>query len=281
MAERGEQLEIGSILKEAREKKGYTLKEVENKIKIRAKYLDALEREEFNILPGRVYAKAFLRTYAKFLELDEGNLVALYNEKFPPETIQELPDEKVWHEPKNKKSASKLLTYLLAIVTIAGILIYFNTYKNSVGPGDNERQNIVQNGVSTGENVDHDKGEGNNASKVDQSDTGTGVRDENGTETRAGFEDGDLPHNGVEVILNVKDRKCWVRAIVDGQRLLEETIPPGETLQFTGEEVIEIRLGDPSAVEVIHNGKNLGRLSNNATPITQTFYPKNETGDET
>lgn len=52
--------------------------EVEETTKIRAKYLRALENEEYNLLPGPAYVKSFLRTYADYLGLDSRRLIDLY-----------------------------------------------------------------------------------------------------------------------------------------------------------------------------------------------------------
>ena len=52
-------MEIGQELKAAREAMGLSLEEVEQATKIRRKYLQALENEQFDLLPGAVYAKAF------------------------------------------------------------------------------------------------------------------------------------------------------------------------------------------------------------------------------
>jgi cytoskeletal protein RodZ len=52
--------------------------EVEEALKIRAKYLRALENEEYNLLPGPAYIKSFLRSYADYLDLDSRALVDLY-----------------------------------------------------------------------------------------------------------------------------------------------------------------------------------------------------------
>lgn len=55
--------------------------EVEETTKIRAKYLRALENEEYNLLPGPAYIKSFLRTYADYLGLDSRELVDLYKSR--------------------------------------------------------------------------------------------------------------------------------------------------------------------------------------------------------
>ena len=62
--------EIGQSLREAREAKGLTLDDVEQEIRIRSNYLEALENEDYDRLPGEVYVRGFLRNYARFLGVD-------------------------------------------------------------------------------------------------------------------------------------------------------------------------------------------------------------------
>jgi hypothetical protein len=70
--------EIGATLREARMRLQIDISEVEAQTKIRAKYLRALENEEWNLLPGTTYVKSFLRTYAEALGLDAKLLVEEY-----------------------------------------------------------------------------------------------------------------------------------------------------------------------------------------------------------
>src|SRR5918997_3403501 len=74
--------EIGNSLREARLRQGLDLARVEDDTKIRAKYLQALEDERFDILPGETYVKGFLRTYADHLGLDGQLYVDEFNSRF-------------------------------------------------------------------------------------------------------------------------------------------------------------------------------------------------------
>ncbi|MBV8258686.1 MAG: helix-turn-helix domain-containing protein [Actinobacteria bacterium] len=74
--------EIGNSLREARVRQGLGYPELELATKIRAKYLRALEDEEFSILPGDTYIKGFLRTYADHLGLDGQLYVDEYTSRF-------------------------------------------------------------------------------------------------------------------------------------------------------------------------------------------------------
>src|SRR4051794_3338479 len=82
---------IGDTLREARMRQKIDITEIEAKTKIRAKYLRALENEEFDLLPGPTYAKTFLRSYAKAVGLDAHRLVEEYRAQYEPRDEGDLP----------------------------------------------------------------------------------------------------------------------------------------------------------------------------------------------
>lgn len=70
--------ELGNILRDAREMKGLTVAEVQERTRISAHYLEAMEQGEYNLLPTPVHARGFLRNYARFLDLDPEPLLERY-----------------------------------------------------------------------------------------------------------------------------------------------------------------------------------------------------------
>jgi cytoskeleton protein RodZ len=74
--------EIGNSLREARLRQALDFPEIEQGTKIRAKYLRALEDEQFEVLPAQTYVKGFLRSYAEYLGLDGQLYVDEYNSRF-------------------------------------------------------------------------------------------------------------------------------------------------------------------------------------------------------
>ena len=76
--------EIGDQLRETRMRNRIDITEVEAATKIRAKYLRALENEEWDLLPGPTFVKTFLRTYAEYLGLDGQLYVDEYNSRYIP-----------------------------------------------------------------------------------------------------------------------------------------------------------------------------------------------------
>jgi cytoskeleton protein RodZ len=83
--------EIGETLRDARMRARIDVSEIEAKTKIRAKYLRALENEEWGLLPGPTFVKSFLRTYAQALDLDGKALVEEYrlSEENPSDALLE------------------------------------------------------------------------------------------------------------------------------------------------------------------------------------------------
>src|ERR1700744_1544076 len=79
--------DIGSTLREARMHARIDISEVELHTKIRAKYLRAIENEEWDLLPGPVYVRSFLKTYGDYLGLDSRLLVDEFKRRY------ERPDQ--------------------------------------------------------------------------------------------------------------------------------------------------------------------------------------------
>ena len=103
---------FGARLKQEREKKGVTLDEVALATKIGTRMLRALEEERFNLLPGGIFNKGFVRAYARQLGLDEDQAIADYldaaglNAPPPvPEVIHELKAAESPVEEKEKKKS--------------------------------------------------------------------------------------------------------------------------------------------------------------------------------
>lgn len=76
--------EIGSTLREARVRHRLTLQQAEEETKVRVKYIQAMENEDFDVMPSPAYVKGFLRTYATFLGLDPEIIVEEYRSRFEP-----------------------------------------------------------------------------------------------------------------------------------------------------------------------------------------------------
>jgi cytoskeletal protein RodZ len=83
---------LGEWLREARQRKGLTFTEIESSTRINRHYLEALETEHFDVLPAPVYARGFLRSYARALGLNPDEAVALMPSDLPrPPGLDPMP----------------------------------------------------------------------------------------------------------------------------------------------------------------------------------------------
>ena len=77
--------ELGSLLTRAREARGLTLEDAERDTRISRRYLQALEAEQFEVIPAPVYARGFLRSYSQYLGLDPQEALAMFPREDDPE----------------------------------------------------------------------------------------------------------------------------------------------------------------------------------------------------
>ncbi|HSC72835.1 MAG TPA: helix-turn-helix domain-containing protein [Gaiellaceae bacterium] len=118
--------EIGNSLREARLRQHLDFPEIELATKIRAKYLRALEDEQFEILPAQTYVKGFLRSYAEYLGLDGQLYVDEYNSRFVvgEEDAPARPRRSAPSQPRGVQVQSRVvLLTLLGITAVTALVI--------------------------------------------------------------------------------------------------------------------------------------------------------------
>jgi cytoskeleton protein RodZ len=114
---------IGETLREARMRQRLDIADVEQRTKIRAKYLRALETEEFGMLPGPTFVKTFLRTYAEQLGLDPHVLVEEYRANYEREDeleVQPLGPPSV--SARDRRRGPRLGPGVLALLVLVGVV---------------------------------------------------------------------------------------------------------------------------------------------------------------
>jgi cytoskeleton protein RodZ len=119
--------EIGATLREARMRARIDISEIETQTKIRAKYLRALENEEWDLLPGPTYVKSFLRTYADALHLDGKMLVEeykLHHDRLSDVELQPIaPPGRGGARPPSRGLSRLWLVGLAVIVLVAALYL--------------------------------------------------------------------------------------------------------------------------------------------------------------
>ncbi|MDR1604095.1 MAG: DUF4115 domain-containing protein [Gracilibacteraceae bacterium] len=225
---------VGEMLREAREDLGLSYQDVEQGIKIRPYYLQALEEEKFDRLPGTAYVKGFLRAYAKYLHLSDDKVMALYLA-----STAALPEEKIAPPPRPKqppvsvfRRPALLFTAALAVVVVLALSFYFNQTGLRTPP-DAPPTDIGENEPGFGQ---------------DQPET--------------------LPPDEPEVeeppiieglIIEVAySAPCWLDVRADGEPVFSGTKGEGESLRIEANEYVEfVSIGASEAIVITKNGEEL------------------------
>ncbi|HHY39983.1 MAG TPA: helix-turn-helix domain-containing protein [Syntrophaceticus sp.] len=217
-------MNIGDLLRAERENKGLSLFDVEEKTKIRSKYLQALEEENFEEIPGEAYRIGFLRNYARFLDLDPEPILEQYRAQYERKELDSLhplfEQTAKTVEPKSEfySSRTKLSFVLIAIIIFTAAFIIFSL--------NGENQPIQEPNPPVAE------------------------------EEQKEPEQPESPTQPETITLEIVGKQqCWAEVRVDGIVQFSGHIYPGDTKSFEAEDSIQLRLGNAGGVDLIYNGK--------------------------
>ncbi len=243
---------IGARLAEARRRRGKSLQDIEAILRIRSQYLEALEKNDFEQIPGEAYAKAFLRSYASYLDLDSEELINEYvklrrsAEPHPPfkePTLTSFPIS----------GRILLLVFAVVLAFLAFILfrpLLFRGGGESTSPSQEET--------------------------VSQP-TSQPVETETEEETMPLFEEEPTvpplveETKKVKITVKVVGSNSWLRVLVDGENEFEGILTQGEERTWEGTETVTLRIGRPSSVEVSKNGEKVELSSASQGIFEETF----------
>lgn len=154
-------MDIGTRLREAREQQNLSLEQLQETTKIQKRYLAAIEENKFNVLPGKFYAKAFLKEYANAVGVDSKELLDQF-EGTPPEEVEEKQETEEYtriNQPTRERSRNtgsllpKITVFLLIIaILVLAVVFYQKTASNSTDPVKNQDGNEIIRSTDDDEN---------------------------------------------------------------------------------------------------------------------------------
>lgn len=233
----------GALLRQARENKGWTYYDVEDSIKIRVRYLEALENEEYGILPGNTYIKGFLRTYSKHLGINSEEILDLYNSSLTtePSSQAHLPLTPIQSNPIWFRPIVLIIMGLLAAAIVLGITYYSKI--NAEPPASDYTPAPLPTAPQTQNNVQ----EPDPKAPVPEDNTPSG-------------EQNPIIYEGIVAEMNFQE-DCWLRVRVDGVIVQDGMSPAGSTKVFQGTERIEfLTIGNAGGLTMKLNGKDVPPL---------------------
>ena len=117
---------FGENLRREREMRGVSLEEISSATKISLRFLDAIEREDFSKLPGGIFSRSFIRSYARYLGLDEERVVAEFQLAARPQMDFDLHRMAAGKTSSGRPATrTPLIATLVAVVLLVGGYVLF------------------------------------------------------------------------------------------------------------------------------------------------------------
>lgn len=279
---------IGNILRQERERQGLTTEDIGRRTSIRAQYIEAIENEEFGILPGEVYTKGFIRNYATLLNLDADACVQKYVEENHPEQIAAMEAAREAEEARGRREESSAgisegisvdlgaaredqrsgsgLGKVAAVVALAALLGGGASFL--LGNDENVASNPpvqVQQEKKVAPQAKPEQAKPS-ASAAPAASANTAGKDSSVPQPLASGK----AASDVQITATFTDR-CWTKVVSDGQTVYEGTAEPGKTMAWNGKERISITAGNAGAMEITHNGKVLGKAGALGQVVDKVF----------
>lgn len=117
-------LSVGTIFSRERQRRGFTLKQVEKHTRIREKFLEAIETNDWSLFSSKIYITGLIKNYSKFLDLDEEKMAAYFRRDY--ERREEVKFKKRVESKYFKSETRKLIIVGISIVVLifAGYFAY-------------------------------------------------------------------------------------------------------------------------------------------------------------
>jgi cytoskeletal protein RodZ len=278
--------DFGSRLRAAREKRGVSLRQIANATKISVAALEALERNDISRLPGGIFSRAFVRSYAIEVGLDPEATIQDFIAQFPSDSVtaghptSAHAEDHQAHE-SDRQMASTFVRLIAISLPIAGAVVYFGLANRSVAPQEASPSATVE--ATTGEPRPHEEPAPPPAAPAPAP---APVPPLQGTApppaapaatTETATPAAPAPSDRLAVGLVVTS-PCWITATVDGQRTINRLVQPGERIAVDVQRDIVLAAGDAEAVKLTLNGAAARSLGKSGDVVTVRLTPANFKG---
>lgn len=251
---------VGEILRSEREKKGLTIKDIEKATSIRALYLNAIEEDNYGIVPGEVYLKGFIRNYATYLGLDSQDIMKVYKQSRTPVIPESAP------APAEKNNLAKAADKADSFAKPEEKSTGRSGAVKWIGTG-------VVIAVLLGGGWWWAEGQsGQNQPPAHPSPVVPAPVRPAAPQTPAGTAPPAQNSAAKPVAISVKyTDACWTLVKADGKEVYEGIPKIGETLTWDAQTNINIQFGNAGAVEVVYNGQPLGKMGGKGEVVSKSF----------
>jgi cytoskeleton protein RodZ len=265
-------IDFGSKLREARERRGISLRDIANATKISIAALEALERNDISRLPGGIFSRAFVRSYAVEVGLDPEATIHEFIDAFPQDSVtvghptsDEVED--IVATESHRRIAGTVVRLLAVSLPIAALVLYFGTAgRRAQRAGDASPGGLLVSPPAAAPVATPDPPA--TADRVPPPATDPGARSApspiaSPAAPPPSSEAPDLLTIGLSV-----RTPCVVSAIVDGRKAIDQVLRPGDQRTIEVRREIVLTVGDASAVVMTLNGAGARPLGKPGEVVT-------------
>ena len=272
--------DFGALLRERRIHKGLTEENVAAQLKITSRLVKAIEEGDMESMPHAVYARGFIRAYAKLLAVDDSvTHVACALLKDPEEELREQEIRVVPAAARREESHVPWLAILLCALFLAGGAWYFRDSIPGLSSNTASQEKTASPAVSSPAVPEADTVVTTPAIPVEPAANatlpaaseepivlgGTPLPAETGTPTAQAA----LPAAGHRMLLTAQG-DCWVSTTADGKNS-QRVMHKGDTLNVDFQEKLVMKLGNAGAMLITYDGKELPPVGKIGQVKTVTF----------
>jgi cytoskeleton protein RodZ len=256
---------FGATLRNAREGRGVSLRQIANATKISVAALEALERNDISRLPGGIFSRAFVRSYAIEVGLDPEATIAEFVAHFPNDSVtaghptSEQVEDNEAHESDRRMAGTFLWLFLISI-PVAGTVLYFATAGRRVEQG--APPVVAAPASDAAGSADPPPIAVPDAALVTASAPPAAARTVTppspsppATAPPPAPAAADTVGDHLTIVLSVK-RPCVVLAIVDGRKAIDRLLQAGDTQTIEVRKEMSLTAGDAAAIAMTINGAN-------------------------
>ena len=265
---------VGQYLRKEREKRNISLEAVAKVTRITRENLEALEKDDFQVISAPVFVRGFLRNYAIFLGLDPKEVIARYDSQTDLVPIPQDKEPPPPPPPREEKPIFKTLLFLS--ILLVGVAFSFYYYQKPSGPPPAPSPYAgASPSPAPGSQPYSPKDtptKGKTEARALQPEKGKQPSDKPQAATTP-LPDMDQTQESRHILRVVATEKAWVRVIADDRQVRSILLQPGETSTWTAQRKFSITLGNAGGVELFFNGTSQGRVGNSGA-VVHLVLPK-------
>ncbi len=213
---------VGEYLRGKRQEAGLSIEELSKKTLIRKTYLEALEREDFQVINGDVFVRGYIKAYLKALNAEPDEAIKLYEQ----DILKSRPEPSVEPTPKQTTKFLYIVPASLAALALIIVLILLGGHKDT----PTQTASVKTSSSPASRSLD----------------------------VVIPLEEAEARFDNKELLEIKTLEETWIYLVIDDKLKYSMLLEPGENKRWTAEKGFFLKIGNAGGIEITYNGVNYG-----------------------